>query len=31
MVGMRVGRNTSRVSVGNLKGLDHSEELGIDG
>jgi hypothetical protein len=28
---MRVERNTSRVLVGNLKGLDHFEELGIDG
>jgi len=31
MVCMRVERNISRVSVGNLKGLDHLEELGIDG
>jgi hypothetical protein len=28
---MRVERNTSRVSVGNPKGLGHLEELGIDG
>jgi hypothetical protein len=27
---MRVERNTSRVSVGNLKGLDDLDDLGID-
>jgi hypothetical protein len=27
---MRVERNRSRVSVGNLKGLDHLKQLGID-